>query len=101
MTASVAVPTQTNKTKSEPTPSFPLKDVYDDAKKLYDKFSHASFSQAEVASGLNMSSTSGSFARRIFSLTEFGLLDRSGNKYTVSRIFHALDPVDNKRPEFQ
>jgi hypothetical protein len=97
----MTAPPQTNKTKSPATPSYSLKDVHDDAKKLYAKFSHASFSQAEVASGLNMSSTSGSFARRIFSLTAFGLLDKSGEKYTVSKLFHALDPVDNKRPEFQ
>lgn len=97
----MTVATQTNKTKSPATPSYSLKDVHDDAKKLYDKFSHASFSQAEVASGLNMSSTSGSFARRLFSLTAFGLLGKSGDKYTVAKLFHALDPVDNKRPEFQ
>jgi hypothetical protein len=100
MTSPAQTP-QTNKTKSPPTPSYSLKEVYQDARTLYDKFSHASFSQAEVASALNMSSTSGSFAQRIFSLTAFGLLDRAGEKYSISKLFHALEPVDNKRPDFQ
>jgi hypothetical protein len=97
----MTAPTQSNKTKSPATPSYALKDVYADVKKLYDKFSHASFSRAEIASTLSMSSASGAFAQKVFSLTEFGLLDKSGDKYAVAKPFHSLEPVDVKRPDFQ
>jgi hypothetical protein len=97
----MTTPAQTNKTKSPPTPSYALKDAYDDVKKLYGRFSHASFSQPEIASALEMSSTSGSFVRRIFSVAEYGLIDRSGDKSSVSKLFHSLDPADPKRPDFQ
>jgi hypothetical protein len=97
----MTTPAQTNKTKSPPTPSYTLKDAFEDVKKLYGRFSHASFSQPEIASALKMSSTSGSFVRRIFSISEYGLVDRSGEKSSVSKLFHSLDPADPKRPDFQ
>ena len=95
-----SVPT-TKKPNSPPSPSFGLREVLADATKLYDKYSHAAFSQAEVASGLGMSSTSSSFSRRLRSLTEFGLLDGSGGNYRISKLFHTLTDAKHGSPEFK
>lgn len=97
----MTTPVATNKTKSPATPSYGLKDSYADAKKLYAKFSHASFSAPEIASALGMSSSSSSFTKRVFALTEYGLLDRVGDKFTVSKTFHTLDQSDAAEPGFQ
>jgi hypothetical protein len=97
----MTTPVATNKTKSPATPSYSLKDSYADAKKLYAKFSHASFSPPEIASALGMSSSSSSFTKRVFALIEYGMLDRVGDKFTVSKAFHTLDQSDSAKPDFQ
>jgi hypothetical protein len=91
----------TKKPNSPASPSFGLKEVLADAGKLYQKYSHASFSQAEVASGLGMSSTSSSFSRRLRSLTEFGLLDTTGGNYRISKLFHNLADAQNGTSVFK
>lgn len=87
---------KSKKVKSPRTPSYALETSFDDAKRLYDNFSHASFSKAEIASSLSLSATSSSLTKRVFALTEYGLLDNHGDQFSVSQVFHTLDsgPVD-------
>jgi hypothetical protein len=82
---------KSSKPKSPPVPSYVLKDTLEDAKKLYKKYSHASFSKAEIASALNMSSGSSSFSKRLFALTEYGLIEGSVDSYKTTGRFSALN----------
>ena len=79
------------RTKSPATPSYALDSCFKDAKTLYDSFGHATFSKTEVASSLSLSSTSSSFSGRVFALTQYGLLDSTGDSYKVSSVFHTLN----------
>ncbi|MCC6499889.1 MAG: hypothetical protein IT313_06440 [Anaerolineales bacterium] len=88
--------TKSSKPKSPPVPSYTLRDSLEDAKKLYKKYSHASFSKAEIASALNMSSGSSSFAKRLFALTEYGLIEGSGDSYKTTGRFSVLN---SNKPE--
>jgi hypothetical protein len=61
-----------------------------DAKKLYDEFSHSKFSKSEIATVLKMSSTSGQFTKRVFTVKEYGLIDQSGTDYSLTELFRTL-----------
>lgn len=79
------------KPKSPPAPSRSLKDSFDDAQKLYKDYSHGSFSKEEIASKLEVSVSSGPFAARLYTLKEFGLLERSDGNLKVSQSFMTLN----------
>ena len=87
--------TKTRKPKSPPVPSRSLEESYSDVSKLYQQFSHASFSRSEVASALKVSAESGPFAQRLFTIKEFGLLEAAGPTYQVSQL--AKDLMASKR----
>lgn len=79
-----------SKPKSPPVPSRSLKNCFEDTKKLYGQYSHASFSKVEIASTLKVSAKSGPFNARVFTLKEFGLIDSRGTDYTISELFKGL-----------
>jgi hypothetical protein len=82
--------TSATKTRSPATPSYSLKDSVEDVRKLYKQYSHAVFTRAEIATTLGMSSSSSSFDARIFALSEYGLLQKSGDSYKVTERFFTL-----------
>jgi hypothetical protein len=90
-----------SKPKSPPTPSRPLGDCVADVKKLYTEYSHGTFAKSEIASVLRVSAGSGPFARRLFTLKEFGLLVQEGQHYKVSESFMALKASDSSDPKFK
>ncbi len=90
---------KSKKTKSPPVPSYSLRDTLDDAKKLYKNYSHASYSKAEIANALSMSSGSSSFSKRLFALTEYGFIEGSADSYKMSKRFFVLDA--NKLESFE
>jgi hypothetical protein len=82
---------RSNKPKSPPVPSRPLEDCVADARKLYEAYTHGSFSRAEIGSTLKVSSTSGPFAGRLFSLREFGVIDGDPSNFKVSEAFKKMN----------
>ncbi len=92
---------KTSKGKSPSVPSYGLKDSIDDARKLYDAFSHAAFSRTEIATKLDMSSASSSFSKRLFALTEYGLIQSTGDSYKIAERFHALTANQSTSPVFK
>jgi hypothetical protein len=94
-------PVNVKKPRSPATPSFSLKEAVEKAKTVYGKLSHAKFSQAELASALGLSSSSGHFSQQVFTLTEFGLVERSGDSYEISKTFHILDDTKRESAEFK
>lgn len=92
---------KSSKPKSPPTPSRPLGDCVADVKKLYDEYSHGSFSKSEIASKLGMSATSGPFGGRMFTIKAFGLLTQNGDNYSVSDTFMTLNSTAPTEPAFK
>jgi len=92
---------KTKKPKSPAVPSYSLKDSVDDVRKLYQTFSHAVFSKPEIATTLKMSSNSGPFVRRAFTLSEYGLLVESGAGHKVSDLFLTLNSGDASSAAFK
>lgn len=72
------------RSKSPAVPSRSLELCRSDIVRLYESFAHASFGKSEIASAFRVSSNSGSFSKRLFSLKEFGLLDGSMDTFRVS-----------------
>lgn len=92
MSASTPGPkSASSKPKSPATPAYSLQDSVGDAKKLYDKYSHASFSRAEIASSLGISSSSSANIQRVFALLEYGLITGGGDSFKITDRFHSLN----------
>jgi hypothetical protein len=87
--------------KSPPVPSRTLEDCVGDARKLYDAYTHGSFSRAEVGSTLKVSSTSGPFAQRLFSLREFGVIEGDANNFKISEAFKKINSSERGSAEFK
>ena len=101
MKAETAKPSKGSKPKSPPAPSRELKDCFEDVKKLYTQYSHATFSKAEIASTIGLSASSGPFASRLFTLKEYGLIDSAGTEYKVSQRFLAMNSNPVGSPVFK
>jgi hypothetical protein len=91
----------TKKTKSPTAPSYPLRESFGDSRRLYRAFGHAQFSKTEIASALGLSSTSSSLGKRVFALTEYGLLEDVAGRYKVSSSFHVLDGNASTSADFR
>lgn len=89
------------KPKSPPVPSRTLEDSLTDVAKLYDTFSHGSFSRSEIASTLKASAQSGAFVQRLFTHREYGLLEADGANYKVSQLFMDLKGHPKGDPTFK
>jgi hypothetical protein len=73
--------------RSPAVPSRNLEDAFADTKRLYNTYTHGTFSKSELASALGVSATSGPFAGRFFSLKEYGLVDGANDSFRVSQRF--------------
>jgi hypothetical protein len=92
---------RSRKPKSPPVPSRNLEDCVKDARELYKEFTHGTFSRAEVASTLGVSSASGPFAQRLFSLREFGVIEGTPSAFRVSENFKKINATGADTPEFK
>jgi len=92
---------KSNKPKSPPVPSRPLEDCVADTRKLYDAYTHGSFSRAEIGSTLKVSSISGPFAQRLFSLREFGVIEGDANNFKVTEAFKKMNSSERGSAEFK
>jgi hypothetical protein len=79
--------TKRRKPRSPAVPSWDLKDAFEDTKKLYDTYTHGTFSKSEFASVLKISATSGPTQARIFTLKEYGLVEGTNDSFKVSQRF--------------
>jgi hypothetical protein len=82
-------------------PSRTLEDCVADGRKLYEAYTHGSFSRAEVGSTLKVSSSSGPFAQRLFSLREFGVLEGDASNFKVSETFKRINSSESGSAEFK
>jgi hypothetical protein len=92
---------KSNKPKSPPAPSRPLEDCVSDARKLYDAYTHGTFSRSEIGTTLKVSSTSGPFAQRLFSLREFGVVEGTGTNFKVTDTFKKINAATPGSAEFK
>jgi hypothetical protein len=83
--------TRARKPKSPPVPSRNLRESLDDVRRIYDTYSHGTFSKAEIASTLGLSATSGPFAGRFYTLREYGLIEGSGDSFKVTQAFRDMN----------
>lgn len=92
------------KSKSPPSPSYGLEDLFDNTEILYGEFGRNSFNKEEIASTLGQSSTSGPFKNRFFSLRELGLIesaDESGDEFKVSDRFIQMRTKERESAAFR
>lgn len=94
-------PQRSSKPKSPPVPSRSLEDCVADVRKLYDAYTHGSFSRAEIGSTLKVSSSSGPFAQRLFSLREFGLIEGDASSFKVSETFKKMNSAQHSDAAFK
>lgn len=80
-------PSKPRRPRSPAVPSRSLDDAFADTKRLYNTYTHGTFSKSELASALGVSATSGPFAGRFFSLKEYGLVDGANDSFRVSQRF--------------
>jgi hypothetical protein len=97
----MTAPQKARKPKSPPVPSRSLEDCVADGRKLYEAYTHGSFSRAEVGSTLKVSSTSGPFAQRLFSLREFGVIEGDATNFKVSPTFMKINSSERGSAEFK
>jgi hypothetical protein len=92
---------RSSKPKSPPVPSRSLEGCVADAGKLYEAYTHGSFARSEVASTLKVSSSSGPFAQRLFSLRELGVIEGDANSFKVSDAFKKMNAAERGSAEFK
>lgn len=88
---STVTPTKKAKPRSPAVPSRTLEDSLADVRRLYDEFSHGSFTVAEIGSTLRVSASAGPFKQRLYTLKTYGLLEPDGNNLKVSKLFTDLN----------
>lgn len=86
--------TTTARTKKKPNspkaPGTSLRSAVAEVSKIYQRYSHGSFSRGEMASALGMSANSGAFMGKAATLKEYGLVDEGGGSAKVSDLFKAM-----------
>lgn len=92
---------QRKKPKSPPVPSRSLEDSFDDVRKLYNAYTHATFSKSEIASTLGVSADAGPFAQRLFTLKAYGLITPSGQQFRVSDLFRTMKESERGEAAFK
>lgn len=82
--------TRKKKPNSPKAPGSSLRAAVSDVSKVYQQYSHGSFSRSEMASALGMSSGSGSFLGKAATLKEYGLITEAAGSARVSDLFKAM-----------
>lgn len=82
--------TSRKKPNSPKAPGTSLRSAVTEVSKVYQRYSHGSFSRSEMASALGMSSNSGAFLGKAATLREYGLVVEAGGSVQVSDLFKAI-----------
>lgn len=94
--------TSTSRKKKPNSPKAPgtsLRVAVADVSKVYQQYSHGSFSRSEMASALGMSSGSGSFLGKAATLRDYGLITEGGGSARVSDLFKSMYAAAAGSPE--
>jgi len=78
------------KPNSPKAPGTSLRSAVAEVSKIYQRYSHGSFSRGEMASALGMSANSGAFLGKAATLKEYGLIEEAGGSAQVSDLFKAM-----------
>jgi hypothetical protein len=78
------------KPNSPKAPGTSLRSAVAEVSKIYQRYSHGSFSRSEMASALGMSANSGAFLGKAATLREYGLVIEGGGSAQVSDLFKAI-----------
>lgn len=89
------------KPNSPKAPGLALRGAMAEVAKVYERYSHASFTRGEMASALGMSSGSGSFYAKAATLNMYGLIEESGGNVKVSSLFKTLYQAPASSPEMR
>jgi hypothetical protein len=90
MEAAAPASSRKKKPNSPKAPGTSLRNAVAEVSKIYQRYSHASFTRGEMASALGMSSGSGAFLGKAATLKEYGLIDEAGGAAKVSDLFKAV-----------
>ena len=82
--------THKKKPNSPKAPGTSLRSAVAEVSKVYQRYSHGSFSRSEMASALNMSGNSGAFLGKAATLKEYGLITEAAGSVQVSDLFKAM-----------
>ena len=82
--------TRKKKPNSPKAPGMPLRAAMGEVAKIYDRYSHSTFTRGEMASALGMSSGSGAFYGKAATLGLYGLTEEASGSVKVSSLFKAL-----------
>ncbi len=96
-----ATPTRKKKPNSPKAPGMPLRAAVAEVSKVYQRYSHGSFSRSEMASALNMSANSGTFLGKAATLREYGLVTEAGGSAQVSDLFKSIYSAAAGSPELK
>lgn len=87
--------------RSPAAPSRPILGCFEDANKLFAKYTHGTFTKGEIASTIGISANSGPFGQRFFSIKEYALIEGSGQVYQVSPLFLDMRGSGVGSPKFR
>jgi len=96
-----AATTRKKKPNSPKAPGLSLRSAMAEVQKVYDRYSHSTFTRGEMASALGMSSGSGAFWGKSATLGMYGLIEDIGNGMRVSSLFKALFQAPQGSPEMK
>ncbi len=99
--AAPAAAARKKKPNSPKAPGLPLRGAMGEVAKIYDRYSHSTFTRGEMASALNMSSGSGAFYGKAATLGLYGLIEDTGGHVKVSSLFKALYQAPEGSPEMK
>jgi hypothetical protein len=90
MESPVTTSPRKKKPNSPKAPGSALRGAVADVSKIYQRYSHGTFSRGEMASALGMSANSGAFLGKASTLKEYGLITEAGGSAQVSDVFKAI-----------
>jgi hypothetical protein len=93
--------TRKKKPNSPKAPGVSLRSAMAEVSKVYQRYSHGTFSRSEMASSLSMSSASGAFMGKASTLKEYGLIAESSGEIQVSDLFKAMYSAPAGSPELK
>jgi hypothetical protein len=82
--------TRKKRPNSPKAPGASLRSAVAEVSKIYQRYSHGTFSRSEMASALGMSSGSGAFMGKAATLKEYGLITEGGGAAQVSDLFKGM-----------
>lgn len=98
-TAAPAATGKKRKPNSPKAPGLTLRAALAEVARVYDRYSHATFTRGEMANALNMSSGSGAFWGKSATLSMYGLIEDVNGTMKVSSLFKAIHQAPEGSPE--